>query len=165
MPSVSINGQPIPFPAPSKNHVSRHRRVNCAHLAEMSLSKARKVLRRENLSQGILWPVPFRGTPMSTPWASLPIVRPGNSRLDSKHGRVEPIDQLAQYHAQFNTPTEWHRQFCSGETRFDRYAVHPERLTFWFRGAKEAVMPGGVLVFSCSRRSRPHTLVSRPPRI
>ena len=36
-----------------------------------------------------------------------------------KHGRVESIDQLARYHAQFNTPTEWHRQFCSGETRFD----------------------------------------------
>ena len=28
-----------------------------------------------------------------------------------KHGRVESIDQLAQYHAQFNTPTEWHCQF------------------------------------------------------
>ena len=36
-----------------------------------------------------------------------------------KHGRVESIDQLARYHAQFNTPTEWHCQFCSGKTRFD----------------------------------------------
>ena len=36
-----------------------------------------------------------------------------------KHGRVESIDQLAWYHAQFNTPTEWRRQFCFGETRFD----------------------------------------------
>ena len=36
-----------------------------------------------------------------------------------KHGRVESIDQLARYHAQFNTPTEWRRQFCSSETRFD----------------------------------------------
>ena len=43
-----------------------------------------------------------------------------------EHGRVESIDQFTQYHAQFNTPTEWRRQFCSSETRFDRYAVHPE---------------------------------------
>ena len=54
-----------------------------------------------------------------------------------KHGRVESIDQLAQYHAQFNTPTEWRRQFCSGETRFDRYAVHPERLAFRFSEPKK----------------------------
>ena len=40
-----------------------------------------------------------------------------------KQGRVESIDQLERYHAQFNTPTEWRRQFCSGETRFDQYAV------------------------------------------
>ena len=49
-----------------------------------------------------------------------------------EHGRVESIYQLAQYNAQFNTPTEWCRQFCSAETRFDRYAVHPERLAFQF---------------------------------
>ena len=40
-----------------------------------------------------------------------------------KHGRVESIDQLARYHTQFNTPTDWRHQFCSGETRFDRYAL------------------------------------------
>ena len=46
-----------------------------------------------------------------------------------KHGRVESIDQLAWYHAQFNTPMEWRHQFCFSETRFDRYAVNPEWLT------------------------------------
>ena len=54
-----------------------------------------------------------------------------------KHGRVESIDQLAWYHTQFNTPTEWRRQFCSGETRFDRYAVYPERLAFRFGEPKK----------------------------
>ena len=54
-----------------------------------------------------------------------------------KHGRVESIDQLARYHARFNPPMEWHRQFCSGETRFDRYAVNPEWLAFWFGEPKK----------------------------
>ena len=54
-----------------------------------------------------------------------------------KHGRVESIDQLAWYHAQFNTPMEWRRQFCSSETRFDRYAVNPEWLAFWFGKPKK----------------------------
>ena len=52
--------------------------------------------------------------------------------LGLKHGRVESIDQLVRYHTQFYTPMEWHRQFCSGETRFDRYAVNPEWLAFRF---------------------------------
>ena len=54
-----------------------------------------------------------------------------------KHSHVESIDQLALYHAQFNTPTEWHHQFCSGETRFDRYVVHPEWLAFRFSEPKK----------------------------
>ena len=54
-----------------------------------------------------------------------------------KHGCVESIDQLVQYHTQFNTPTEWHHQFCSGETRFDRYAVNPEWLAFRFGKPKK----------------------------
>ena len=54
-----------------------------------------------------------------------------------KHGCVESIDQLARYHAQFNTPTEWRRQFFSGETRFDRYAVNPEWLAFRFGEPKK----------------------------
>ena len=54
-----------------------------------------------------------------------------------KHGCVESIDQLAPYHAQFNTPMEWHHQFCSGETRFNRYAVYPEWLAFQFGEPKK----------------------------
>ena len=52
------------------------------------------------------------------------------SRLE--HGRVESINHLAWYHAQCNTLMEWHHQFCSGETIFDRYAVYPEQLPFQF---------------------------------
>ena len=58
-----------------------------------------------------------------------------HSRL--KHGRVESINQLEWYHTQFDTPTEWRRQFCSGETRFDRYAVHHEQLAFRFGKPKK----------------------------
>ena len=54
-----------------------------------------------------------------------------------KHGCVESIDQLARYHTQIDTPTEWRRQFCSGETRLDRYAVYPKRLTLWFGKPKK----------------------------
>ena len=54
-----------------------------------------------------------------------------------KHGCVESIDQLAQYHAQIDTPMEWHHQFCSGETRLDRYVVYPKQLTLWFGKPKK----------------------------
>ena len=60
---------------------------------------------------------------------------------------LSPIDQLAQYHAQFNTPTEWRYQFCSGETRFDRYAVNPEWLTFRFGEPKKQSCPVEHLSF------------------
>ena len=90
MPGISVNGQPVPFPAPLVESCFKHCRVNCAHLAETSLSKARKVLRRENLSQGILWPVPFWGAPVSAPQASLPVVSPGNSHLDSNMAVLSP---------------------------------------------------------------------------
>ena len=64
-----------------------------------------------------------------------------------KHGCVESIDQLAWYHAQFNTPTEWHRQFCSGETRFFRYVVNPEWLAFQFSEPKKQSCPVEHLSF------------------
>ena len=54
-----------------------------------------------------------------------------------KHGRVESIDQLAQYHTQIDTPMEWCHQFCSGETRLDRYAVYPKWLALWFGKPKK----------------------------
>ena len=80
VPSISVNGQPIPFPAPPlQDHVSSRRQIGHTHLAETSLSKARKVLQRENLSQGILWPVPLWGGPVTALSASSPIVRSGNT--------------------------------------------------------------------------------------
>ena len=91
VPSISVNSQPVPFPAPPlQDHVSSHRRIGRAYLAEMSLSKARKVLWRENLSQGILWPVPLRGSPVTAPQVSSPIIRSGNSRLDSNMAVLSP---------------------------------------------------------------------------
>ena len=54
-----------------------------------------------------------------------------------EHGRVESINQLAWYHAQFNTPTEWCCQFCSSETRFDQYAVNPKQLALRFGKPKK----------------------------
>ena len=42
---------------------------------------------------------------------------------------------------------EWRRQFFSGETRFDRYAVHPERLTFRFSEPKKQSCPVEYLSF------------------
>ena len=90
VPSVSVNGQPVPFPAPLQDYVSSLHQIGCTHLAEMSLSKARKLLWQENLSQGILWPVPLWGTPVSTPWALSPVVRSGNSCLDSNMAVLSP---------------------------------------------------------------------------
>ena len=90
VPSISVNSQPVPFPAPLQDHVSSRRRIGHTHLAETSLSKAHKVLRQENLSQGILWPVPLWGSPVTAPWASSPVIRSGNSRLDSNMAMLSP---------------------------------------------------------------------------
>ena len=49
----------------------------------------------------------------------------------------ESINQLVWYHAQFNTPTEWCCQFCSSETRFDRYVVNPKWLALRFGKPKK----------------------------
>ena len=86
----ALMASPSCFLPPLKDRVSRPLRVSCAHLAEMSLSKAHKLLRRENLSQGILWLVPFRGTPISTLQASSPFVRSGNSCLDLNMALLSP---------------------------------------------------------------------------
>ena len=64
-----------------------------------------------------------------------------------KQGCVESIDQLAWYNTQFNTPMEWRRQFCSGETRFNRYAVNPEWLAFRFGEPKRQSCPVEHLSF------------------
>ena len=96
------------------------------------------------------------GDPMARSISGHPCKRPSGfiARCQSwqllpglKHGRVESIDQLARYHTQFNTPTEWRCQFCSGEIRFDRYAVYPERLAFRFGEPKKQSCPVEHLSF------------------
>ena len=136
-PASLLTASPSHFLPPLQDHVSSHRRIGRAHLAETSLSKAHKLLWQENLSQGILWPVPLRGSPCKRP--SGVIARHQIWQLSPRleHGHVESIDQLAQYHTQFNTPTEWRHQFCSGETRLDRYAVYPKWLAFGFGKPKK----------------------------
>ena len=89
-PAYLLTASPSHFLPPLQDHVSRHRRVGHTHLAETSLSKAHRLLWQENLSQGILWPVPFQGAPVSTPQASSPIVRSGNSCLDSNMAVLSP---------------------------------------------------------------------------
>ena len=115
MPGISVNGQPILFPAPLKE--------SC-----FKMSSGRLCSSCGDISQQGLQSPPMRELVTGDPMACSPGL---------KHGRVESIDQLAQYHAQFNTPTEWRHQFCSGETRFNRYAVHPEWLAFWFSEPKK----------------------------
>ena len=89
-PVSPLMASPSRFLPPLVESCFKHCRVDCSHLVEMSLSKACKVLQQENLSQGILWPVPFRGAPISAPRASLPVISPGNSRLDSKMAVLSP---------------------------------------------------------------------------
>ena len=132
VPSDSINGQPVPFPAPLTGSCFKS-------LSDRSHSSCRDV------SQQGLQASPVRELvtvdPMACSIAGRPCKRPSGiitcrqiwqlmPRL--KHGRVESIDQLVWYHTQFNTPAEWRHQFCSSETRLDRYAVHPKWLTFRF---------------------------------
>ena len=64
-----------------------------------------------------------------------------------KHGHVESINQLVWYHTQFNTLTERCHQFCSGETRFDQYAVNPKQLALRFGEPKKQSCPVEYLSF------------------
>ena len=137
VPSISINRQPVPFPAPlagSRFKSSLDR--SCSSCRDVSKqgpqgSPARELVTGDPMACSIVgWP---RNCPSGVIahrqiWQLLP-------RLE--HGRVESIDQLAWYHTQFDTPTEWRRQFCSGETRFDRYVVYPKWLAFGFGKPKK----------------------------
>ena len=89
-PASPLRASPSRFLPPLEDHVSRHRRIGHAYHAEMSLSKAHKFLRKENLSQGILWPVPFWGSPISAPRVTSTIVRSGNFHLDSNMAMLSP---------------------------------------------------------------------------
>ena len=129
MPSISING---PFPATLAGSCFKSSsNRSCSSCRDISQQDPQASLVRE-LVTGDPMACSIAGHPRKHPlgivahrqiWQLLP-------RL--KHGCVESIDQLMWYHTQFNTPMEWRCQFCSGETRFDRYAVDPKWSTCLF---------------------------------
>ena len=141
MPGVSINGQPVPFPAPLKESCfktsSGRLPSSCRDVSQQGPQSppTRELVTGDPMACSIL------GHPHKHPSGFIACRQTWQLLPGLKHGRVESIDQLARYHAQFNTPTEWRRQFCSGETRFDQYAVHPERLAFWFSEPKKQSCP------------------------
>ena len=137
MPSVSVNSQPVLFPAPLAGSCFKSS-LDRLH------SSCRDISKQGPQSSPVRELVP--GDPMACSIAGQPRNHPSgiiahhqiwqlSPRLE--HGRVEFIDQLVWYHAQIDTPMEWHRQFCSGETRLDQYTVYPKRLTVWFGKPKK----------------------------
>ena len=147
MLSVSIDSQPIPFPAPLAGSCFKS-------TSGKSHSSCRDVSQ-----QGPQGP-PARELVTGDPMACSIMRRPCTRLLGTiirrqiwqlsprlEHGRVESINQLAWYHAQIDTSTKWCRQFCSGETRFNQYAVHPKRLAFRFGKPKKQSSPVEYLSF------------------
>ena len=118
---MSVNGQPVPFPAPLEEScfktLSGQLHSSCGDVSQQGPQSPlmRELVTGDPMACSVL------GHPCKCPSGF--IVRHQTWQLSPglKHGRVESIDQLAQYHTQFNTPTEWHRQFCSGETRSDQF--------------------------------------------
>ena len=137
MPGISVNSQPIPFPAPHEESCFKTSSGRlCSSCRDISQQGPQSPPMRE-LVTGDPMACSIPGHPHKCPSGFIAHRQTWQLSPGLKHGRVESIDQLAQYHTQFNTPMEWHRQFCSGETRFDRYAVHPERLAFRFGEPKK----------------------------
>ena len=147
VPSISVNSQPVPFPTPLVGSCFKV-------LSDRSCSSCRDV------SQQGLQASPVGELVTGDPMACSILGCPHKHLLGSiarrqfwqllpglEHGGVESINQLAWYHTQTNTLTEWHHQFCSSETRFDRYAVNPEWLTFWFGKPKKQSCPVKYLSF------------------
>ena len=137
MPSVSVNSQPVLFPAPLEESCfktsSGRLRSSCGDVSQQGPQSP--PMRELVAGDPMACSVP--GHPRKCPSGFIAHRQTWQLSPGLKHGCVESIDQLAQYHAQSNTPTEWRRQFCSGETRFDRYAVHPEQLAFQFSEPKK----------------------------
>ena len=137
VPSVSVNSQPVPFPAPiAGSCVKLSSGRSCSSCRDISKQGLQASLVRE-LVTGDPMAHSIAGRPRNHPsgiiachqiWQLLP-------RLE--HGCVESINQLARYHTQVDTPTEWRHQFCSGETRLDRYAVYPKWLAIRFGKPKK----------------------------
>ena len=137
VPRVSINGQPIPFPAPlvgSCSKVSSGR--SCSSCRDVSQQGPQTSLARE-LVTGDPMACYIAGHPCKCPLGTIAHCQFWQLLPGLKHGRVESINQLVRYHAQTNTLTEWRRQFSSGETRFDRYEVNPKWLAFRFGKPKK----------------------------
>ena len=147
MPGISINSQPVPFLAPLEESCfktsSGRLRSSCGDVSQQGPQSS---LMRE-LVTGDPMACSVSGRPHKHPSCFISCHQTWQLSPGLKHGRVESIDQLAWYHTQFNTPTERHRQFCSGETRFDQYAVHPERLAFRFSEPKKQSCPVEYLSF------------------
>ena len=147
MPGISVNSQPIPFPAPLEEScfktLSGRLHSSCRDVSQQGPQSppTRELVTGDPMACSVL------GHPRKCPSGFIAHHQTWQLSPGLKHGRVESIDQLAWYHTQFNTPTEWHRQFCSGETRFDRYAVHPERLAFRFSEPKKQSCPVQYLSF------------------
>ena len=147
MPGISVNGQPIPFPAPLEESCFKMSSGPlCSSCKDVSQQGPQSPPMRE-LVTGDPMACSILGRPCKHPSGFIARRQTWQLSPGLKHGRVESIDQLVRYHAQFNTPTEWRHQFCSGETRFDRYAVHPERLAFQFSKPKKQLCPVEYLSF------------------
>ena len=137
MSSISINGQPVPFSAPLAGSCfkssSDRLRSSCRDVSKQGLQgfPARELVTGDPLACSIV------GQPRNHPSGIITRRQIWQQSPRLEHGRVESIDQLAQYQAQIDTPTEWHHQFCSGETRLDRYAVYPKQLALWFSKPKK----------------------------
>ena len=137
MPSVSVNSQPIPFPAPLVGSCSKVLSGrSCSSCRDISQQGPQTSPVRE-LVTGDPMACSVPGCPHKCPWGTIACHQCWQLLPGLEHGHVESINQLAWYHAQTNTLTEWHRQFCSGETRFDRYAVNPKQLAFRFGKPKK----------------------------
>ena len=147
LPRVSVNGQPIPFPAllvGSCRKVSLGRlHSSCRDISQQGpqTSLARELVTGDPMACSILGRARKHPSGIITHrqfWQLLPGL---------EHGHVESINQLVRYHAQTNTPMEWRCQFCSSETRFDRYAVNPKQLALRFGKPKKQSFPVEYLSF------------------
>ena len=137
VPGISVNSQPILFPAPLAGSCfkasSGRSHSSCRDISQQGpqAPPARKLVTGNPMACSV------PGCPHKQPLGIVTHCQIWQLSPRLEHGHVESIDQLARYHTQFNTPTEWRRQFCPGETRFDRYAVHPELFAFRFGKPKK----------------------------
>ena len=147
VPSVSVNGQPVLFPAPLVGSCfkvpSGRSCSSCRDISQQGpqASPAGELVTGDPMACSIL------GCPRKHPSGTIAHRQFWQLLPGLEHGHVESINQLVLYQAQTNTPTEWHRQFCSSETRFNRYAVNPEWLAFRFGKPKKQSCPVKYLSF------------------